>query len=79
MKVWFHLFPSSHLFILYSLLASITSIEQLSLAEFIGESARPNASQTHLTGVLIITYILFIKNKVKKKIKLDRFNVLNNF
>ena len=56
----------------------MTSIEQLSLAEFIGESARPNASQTHLTGVLIITYILFIKKKVKK-IKLDRFNVLNNF
>ena len=56
----------------------MTSLEQFSLAEFIGEYARPKDPQTQLTGVLTIAYILFIKDKVQK-IKLDCFNVLNNF
>ena len=56
----------------------MTSLEKGRLAEFIVECAGPNEPQTHLSEVLIITYILFIKDKVQK-IKLDCFNVLNNF
>ena len=59
-------FPSSQLFTLYSLLASMTSLGQLSLAEFIGEYARPKDLQTQLTWVLIIRYILFMKIKYIK-------------
>ena len=44
----------------------MTSLEQLSLAEFIGEYARLKDPQTQLNGVLIIRYILLLKIKYIK-------------
>ena len=76
-KGWFHLFPSSQLFTLYSWLVSRTLLEQLILAEFIGEYARPKDPQTQLTGMLIIKTDFVYENK-EHKIKLDCFNCLNN-
>ena len=61
----------------------VTSLEQLSLAEFMGEYTRPKDPQTQLTGVLIRSSsnhkIHFASENKVNNIKLDCFNVLNNF